>query len=84
MSLLPDLPEQLIRYLFNLDHGEHLDRYCRSCDKITDQVAVSYSEIPGLRENELERLIGRVIDIVPLAPVLGGKPTACGCGTVNR
>lgn len=84
MSLLPDLPEKLVKYLFNLDQGEHVDRFCRTCDKITDQVAVSYSEIPGLRDNELERLIGRVIDIFPLVPVFGGKPTACICGAVNR
>ncbi|MET9225742.1 hypothetical protein [Lentzea sp. NPDC003310] len=83
-SFLPDLPEKLVRYVFNLDQGEHLDRPCRTCDAVTDQVAVSYSEMPGLRGNELERLIGRVFDIVPLAPVVGGKPTVCSCGTVNR
>ncbi|MGA6165989.1 hypothetical protein [Amycolatopsis magusensis] len=84
MSFLPDLPEKLVKRLFNLDHGEHIDKHCRKCDKITDQVAVSYGDMPTLRGNELERLIGRVIDIVPFAPVVGGKPTVCGCGTVNR
>lgn len=84
MSSLPDLPEKIVKYLFNLDHGAHVDRYCRTCDKITEQVAVSYSDIPALRGNGLERLVGRVIDIFPLAPVVGGKPTVCGCGVVNR
>lgn len=84
MSILPDLPEKIVRHLFNLDHGEHVDRYCRTCDQMTDQISVSYSDIPGLRDNELERLIGRVIDIFPFAPIVGGKPTVCDCGAVNR
>lgn len=84
MSILPELPERLVKYLFNLDHGEHVHRYCRTCDRITEQVAVSYSDLPGLRDNAAERLVGRVIDIFPLAPVVGGKPAVCDCGAVNR
>lgn len=84
MSLLPDLPEKIVKYVFNLDAGEHLDRYCRKCNDITDQVAISFSELPELRDNELERFAGRLLDIIPLAPIFGGKPTACRCGTVNR
>ena len=84
MPLFPDLPEKVVKYLFNLDQGEHIDKYCRKCDQITDQVAMSFGEVPGMRDNEWERLLGRVLDIVPLFPVLGGKPTACTCGTVNR
>jgi hypothetical protein len=81
---LPSLPDKLVKRLFNLDQGERVDRFCRACGEITNQVAVSFSELPRLRENELERLAGRLLDVIPLVPVLGGKPTVCRCGAANR
>ncbi|MFT7867196.1 MULTISPECIES: hypothetical protein [Amycolatopsis] len=81
---LPDIPDRIVKLVFNLDKGERVDRFCRACGEITNQVAVSFSDLPGLRENELERLAGRLLDVMPLIPVLGGKPTVCRCGAANR
>lgn len=84
MSLLPDLPTWIVNAVFNLDQGEHQEKYCRTCNQITDQVKISFSDLPGLREFEPERLVGRVLDFVPGIKLLAGRPSACRCGTVNR
>ncbi|MFI9387550.1 hypothetical protein [Kutzneria sp. NPDC052558] len=84
MSMLPELPNQIINSLFNLDQGEHQEKYCRNCDRITEQVKISFSDLPGLRDYEVERLLGRVLDFVPGIKLLAGRPSACRCGAVNR
>jgi hypothetical protein len=84
MIKIPKLADDVVNYLFNLDEGRHLERYCSTCNKITDQVAVSYSVLPPLRQHELEKVLGRVLDIVPGIRLVVGKPTACKCGVVNR
>lgn len=84
MSLLPELPDKVVSYLFNLERGEHHDRFCSSCGKVTDQVAVSFSDVPALRDHEAQRLAGRLLDFVPGISLFGGKPTVCSCGAVNR
>jgi hypothetical protein len=84
MSGIPGVPEELINYLFNFDQGKHVDAYCDTCGKITDQVIVSYGQLSGLRTHELEKIMGRLLDIVPGARFFMGKPMFCRCGTVNR
>lgn len=84
MTNLPDLPFELVAYLFNLDQGRHLDRPCTRCARVTDQVVISYGELPGSARGVLERVVGRTLDIVPGARLLAGKPTVCACGAVNR
>jgi hypothetical protein len=84
MSLLPELPEKLVNYLFNLERGEPQQKFCRSCDKITPQVTISFSDTPLFRDNEVQRFAGRLLDIVPGMPLFTGKPTVCKCKTVNR
>lgn len=86
---IPELPEDLIRRLFNLDQGMHVETRCKSCGKLTDQVVISYELLPILREAGVDLalmgpLIGRLMDIIPLMPILVGRPTVCRCGTVNR
>jgi hypothetical protein len=82
--MIPDLPERVIELLFNLQPGAHEERYCRKCEELTDQVQVSFSDVPGLRDSEAERFVGRVLDYLPGIPLFGGRPTACKCGAVNR
>lgn len=78
------IPEKIVEYLFNLTHGTRVQRHCRNCNKVTEQVSVSYSDLAKLREFELFRLVGRTFDFVPGITVVGGRPTVCRCGVENR
>ncbi len=82
---IPNLPEDFIQFLFNFDQGRHLDTYCSTCRKVTDQVVVSYRELPLSRQRELDRVLGGILDMIPGIPRFAfGKPTVCYCGTLNR
>lgn len=74
---------ELAAILFNIGQGEHVQRPCSSCSKMTEQVIISYSETEVLRRLNL-RLVGRILDIVPAMPLIVGKPSICHCGTLNR
>lgn len=78
------LPIDLVQHLFNLEHGKHLEAYCKQCGKYTDQVSVSYCDLPDLRSSELTKILGRFVDIVPGVGLFVGKPTVCRCRTLNR
>jgi hypothetical protein len=84
MPGIPGVPEELVTYLFNFDQGKHLDTYCSSCRQITDQVVISYSQLPEGSADELAKFAGRLLDIIPGTRLFMGKPTICRCGTVNR
>lgn len=80
-----EVPEQLLKFIFNLGQGRHVDTICKKCNQVTDQVIISYELLPLLRDAGFDlALIGRLMDIVPFMPVLVGRPTICRCGTVNR
>jgi len=81
MADLSMIPEYLVRYLFNINQGSEVSAPCKKCEKATKQVVISYESLPILKKFGLA---GRVLDIVPLSPVLVGRPTLCECGTVNR
>jgi hypothetical protein len=81
---LPELPTELISYLFNLDQGKHIDRVCVGCRQVTDQVIVSYSDLPVGRRRMLESIAGRIFDIVPGVRIFLGKPSVCRCGQLNK
>lgn len=78
------IPEKIVDHLFNLTHGTRVQRYCRNCQSVTEQVSVSYSDLAQLRNFEPFRLLGRTFDFVPGITVLGGRPTVCRCGVENR
>jgi ribosomal protein L44E len=84
MSSFASLPEDLVSYIFNLDHGKCVYKYCNRCEDHTEQVVISYSDIPSLKRGEIERLVGRVLNIIPGVSLLAGKPTVCRCKTLNR
>ena len=80
-----DIPEHLIKALFNLNQGKRLDAYCTKCDAVTNQVVISYSQLSLPQRNEVIRIVGRVLDFVPAMRLFIGKPTLCPkCKTVNR
>lgn len=85
MPDVPEIPGDLINYFFNLDQGATLDAYCVKCNAVTKQVRVSYSQLSIPPRNELMRIAGRVMDVVPGMRLFIGKPTLCPkCNTVNR
>ena len=81
---LPNVPNDLVEYLFNINQGSHIDAYCSKEKMITDQVVISYSQLSQFSGHEPERIVGRIFDIVPGVRLFLGKPTLCRCGTVNR
>jgi hypothetical protein len=84
VSRLVQIPEDLIRFLFNFDQGTKIQAYCGHCRTMTEQVSVSYSQLPPLHRHELEKVAGRFLDMVPVSRLFFGRPTYCSCGTVNR
>jgi ribosomal protein L44E len=84
MGPFPSLPGDFVAFLFNLDHGKRIYAYCKKCDEYTEQVVVSYSELPSLKGSDLEEIIGRFVDLIPGAGLFAGKPTVCRCKTLNR
>ena len=59
---MPDvirIPQELIDYLFNFSQGKRIYVYCEAERKITEQVSVSYSTLPLLRQDELRKFAGR-------------------------
>jgi hypothetical protein len=81
---IPGIPEDVIEFLFNVNHGTHIDRYCQTEGSVTDQVVISYSQLGLLKRHEVERVVGRIMDVVPGTRFFLGKPTLCRCGTLNR
>jgi len=81
---IPQIPHDVIHFLFNVNQGKHMDAYCSKCEKITDQVVISYSQLSYLKRHEPERIMGRIFDIVPGMRFFLGKPTLCRCGTLNQ
>jgi hypothetical protein len=81
MADLSMIPEYLVRYLFNINQGAEVMAPCKTCGKATSQVIISYENLPALKKLGFA---GRVMDIFPLGPVILGRPTLCGCRTVNR
>ncbi|UGT62487.1 hypothetical protein [Nocardia asteroides] len=81
--MLGKWPDDIVNYIFNLKR-EEVQRYCRNCRTVTEQVAVSFSEIPMFRAGEPMRIVGRGIDFLPGITLLGGRPTLCRCGADNR
>lgn len=85
MPEIPEVPEDLVKSLFNLNQGKRVDAYCTRCDAVTSQVRISYSQLSIPQRNELMRIVGRVLDVVPGMRLIIGKPTLCPqCKTVNR
>ena len=85
MPEVPGIPEDLVKSLFNLNQGARLDAYCVKCNGVTNQVRISYSQLSIPQRNELMRIAGRVLDVVPGMRLFIGKPTLCPeCKTVNR
>jgi len=81
---IPNIPEDFVQFLFNFDQGRHVDAYCNTCRRITDQVIVSYRQLPLSRQQQLDRAIGGILDIIPGMRFVLGKPMVCSCGTLNR
>lgn len=81
---IPKVPDDVIDFLFNVNQGTHIDRYCPSEDKVTNQVVISYSQLWLLKHHEPERVVGRILDVVPGMRFFLGKPTLCRCGRLNR
>jgi hypothetical protein len=81
---MPVIPQDVIDFLFNVNQGTHIDMYCSNERKITDQVVISYSQLWLFKHHEIERVFGRVFDIIPGVRFFIGKPTLCRCGTINR
>jgi hypothetical protein len=85
MPEIPEVPQEIIKSLFNLNQGERIDAYCIKCDAVSTQVRVSYSQLSIPQRNELMRITGRILDVVPGMRLFIGKPTICPiCKTVNR
>lgn len=84
MSDIFEIPRDVIEFLFNVNQGTHIDRRCAKCDKLTDQVVVSYSELSFLSLSEAEKIVGRFMDFIPGVRFFLGKPTLCRCGRLNR
>lgn len=81
---VPKAPEDLINYVFNLDQGSHIYAHCDTCGKVTEQVIVSYNQLPSMRKQELKRVMGRLLDIIPFTRFVIGKAIFCGtCRTVK-
>lgn len=81
---IPGVPVDVIDYLFNVHQGTRIDRYCPTEGKITSQVVISYSQLWLFRHHEPEKVLGRILDVVPGMGFFLGKPTLCRCGTINR
>lgn len=81
--MFPKLPEEIVKYLFILHRGQESKRYCEHCDKATDQIALSYSEIAMFRVSPVTKAIGRILDVTPGITFLGGAPHLCECHHVN-
>lgn len=79
-----ELPQEVIDFFFNFNQGSHVDARCAKCKTLTDQVVVSYAQLPWFNHNDVDRVLGRVLDVVPAVRLFLGKPTLCRCGTLNR
>jgi hypothetical protein len=85
LSDLVQIPQDLVDFLFNFNQGKRIYAYCAAEQKITEQVTVSYSALPVVRQHELSRFLGRLLmDPNPIVKMALGRPSYCGCGVVNR
>jgi hypothetical protein len=78
------LSVEVVTYIFNLGHGQLINRRCRGCKQVTEQAVISYADMSGDERDYVKQAVGRVLDIVPGARLLLGRPTVCKCGNVNQ
>jgi hypothetical protein len=83
MTLI-SLPSDLVNQFFNLEQGKRISKYCKKCRNYTEQVVVSYSDLPALYSGEFQRMVGRIMDVFPGPGLLIGRPSVCRCRTLNR
>ncbi|WP_067538200.1 hypothetical protein [Nocardia crassostreae] len=83
MTLFPKFSDLFVGHVVNLSPGEQHKRFCANCDKVTEQISISYSDVPALRNFAGRHFAGRLFDAIPGVPLVGGKPTQCDCGHVT-
>ena len=74
------IPKELLNKLINLG-GIEKKLKCKSCNKFTDHISVSYSE--GA-DSTFDSFAGRVFDLLPTNMLVWGNPYVCTkCGRIK-
>jgi len=75
------VPMEIVNKLINIG-GLQRKLQCLSCKEYTEHVQVSRAE--G-KHRTFDQIAGRIIDLVPLLPLLPGNPFACTkCGRIRN